>query len=204
MNLEKLEQARDDFFERYPAGYEDPEMQAIIKKHRVAKMNAFARENFAPECFDEPEAVFRAIGKIVNQSSLVSIFEKPKFREFAETANPFDRQEMVDGLYEFLHGDQEDGFERMLRTLGRYKLAKWVLLTLIGVYYNPQVEVLIKPTTVKGIIEYYELEGLKYSPKPTYAFYRDYRAALNDMKSRLDCFKDGDNAAFSGFLYFRD
>lgn len=202
MNIEKLKETEENFFATYPFGDEDPQMKEIAKKHKVEKMHVFAQENFAPECFLHPEVVFAAMGKIVSRSSLVSVFEKPKFRDFAQTANPLDQQEMVDGLYEFLHGDQEDGFERMLRTLGRYKLAKWVLLTIIPVYYNPKHEVLIKPTTVKAIIEHYELDGLKYSPKPTYAFYDRYRETLNGMKKHLDYFCDYDNAAFSGFLYF--
>ncbi|HPW40124.1 MAG TPA: hypothetical protein PLW98_01255 [Bacillota bacterium] len=84
--------------------------------------------------------------------------------------------------------------------LNEYKLAKWTLLTACPVYYRPGVEVFIKPTTVKGVIEYFELEGLKYSPKPTFEFYKAYRKRINQIKKEVDASLQVDNGAFCGFL----
>ncbi|HNU79482.1 MAG TPA: hypothetical protein PKG58_01920 [Bacillota bacterium] len=88
----------------------------------------------------------------------------------------------------------------MCDLLNEYKLAKWTLLTACPVYYRPGVEVFIKPTTVKGVIEYFELEGLKYSPKPTFEFYKAYRKRINQIKKEVDASLQVDNGAFCGFL----
>ena len=58
----------------------------------------------------------------------------------------------------------------------------------------------VKPTTAKRVIEYFELEGLKYSPKPNFAFYQAYRERINQMKEALDGGFPAENAAFCGFL----
>ena len=68
------------------------------------------------------------------------------------------------------------------------------------VYYNPSIEVFVKPTTAKNVIKYFELEIPKYSPNPTYEFYKAYREEINQMKKRLDVSLQPDNAAFCGFL----
>jgi len=114
--------------------------------------------------------------------------------------NDNEKERLAIGLREFLHGDQKSGFELMCRLLKEYKLAKWPLLTICPLYYRPDVEVFIKPTTTKVIIEYLELEGLKYSSKPTFEFYKAYREKINLMKEELDVSLRADNLSFCGFL----
>lgn len=200
MNLSKLKKAEERFFIRYPGGFSNPEMLEIAKKHKVEKMNKLAQESFSIEQFDHSGNIVEAIGKIVNQSSLVSIFEKPKFKDLIKTFNDNEKERLSCGLKEFLHGDQEFGFKLMSDLLMEYKLAKWPLLTVCPVYFRPSVEVFIKPTTAKGVIAYFELEGLKYSPKPTFEFYRAYKEQINFMKKELSASLQYDNAAFCGFL----
>lgn len=140
------------------------------------------------------------MSKIVGASSMISVFEKPKFRDLANALGGSEKEHLARGLMEFLHGFQEMGFQMMCDVLGAYKLAKWPLLTVCQEYYNPSVEIFIKPTTVKGVINYFELSGLQYSPKPTYAFYTAYRSEINAMKLLVDESLRADNAAFCGFL----
>ena len=92
------------------------------------------------------------------------------------------------------------GFELMRDLLNEYKLAKWTLLTICPVYFRPNLEVFIQPTTTKKIIAHYQLEGLKYSPKATFEFYQVYREQINQMKTEVEISLQGGNAAFSGFL----
>jgi hypothetical protein len=73
-------------------------------------------------------------------------------------------------------------------------------MTVCPAYCRPQVEVFIKPTTVKGIIQTFELENLHYHPAPTWNFYEQYRAAINEMKIWVDESLSQYNIAFSGFL----
>ncbi len=71
---------------------------------------------------------------------------------------------------------------------------------MIPVYFRPQIEVFVKPTTAKGVIKFFELESLQYKPTPTWAFYEEYRAVINAMKSKADACLAPSNAAFTEFL----
>ena len=200
MNRTKLKEAEERFFMQYPGGFSDPLMLEIAKKHKIEKMNKLAQESFAIEQFENPSQIADSMSKIVSQSSLVSLFEKPKFRDLVKAMSDNEKERLSHGLKEFLHGDQKFGFELMSALLTEYKLAKWPLLTVCPNYYRPSVEILVKPTTAKGIIEHFELEGLKYSPKPTFEFYRAYREQINQIKKEVNPSLQFDNAAFCGFL----
>lgn len=200
MNLKKLKQAEEAFFNRYPGGFANPEMIAIRKKHKLDKMIELTQDSFMKRNFKLPELTVENVIKVITRSSLVSVFEKPKFRDFARSLPSQDKQTLTNGLKELLHGDGQLGFETMLGVLKSGKLAKWSLMTICQAYYRPQVEVFVKPTTVKGIIETFELENLHYKPTPTWAFYDEYRATINEMKTKVDASLSPYNVAFSGFL----
>jgi len=201
MNLRKLKQAEETFLHRYPGGFENPEIMAIRnKKHNVDKMIRFAQESFTERNFRLPDQIVQNMVKVISRSSVISVFEKPRFRDFAETLLPEDTQLLSIGLKELLHGNQQIGFETILEQLKRGKLAKWSLMTVCQTYVHPHRDVLVKPTTVKGIIEYFELTNLQYRPTPTWAFYEAYRSTLLEMKSTVDASLSPSNAAFSWFL----
>lgn len=200
MNRAKLKEAEERFFMRYPGGFSDPQMLEIIKKHKVEKMKKLAQESFALEKFESAGNIVDSVCKIVSQSSLISIFEKPRFRDVVKVMNDGEKQHLSHGLREFLHGDQTFGLRLITGLLQEYKLAKWPLVTVCPIYYRPNVEVFIKPTTVKGVIEYFELTGLQYNSKPTFEFYQAYREQIMQMKQEVDGLLQVDNAAFSGFL----
>ena len=200
MNLKKLKQAEEEFFNRYPGGFAHPEMIAIRKKHKLEKMVELTRDGFAKRNFKLPNLIIENMIKVITRSSLISVFEKPKFRDFARSLPSEDRKTLASGLQELLHGNEQTGFETMLEVLKSGRLAKWSLMTICQAYYHPQVEVFVKPTTAKGIIETFELKNLKYNPTPTWAFYDDYRAEINEMKSKVDASLSPYNVAFTGFL----
>lgn len=200
MNIKKLKEAEEMFKMRYPGGFTNPEMLAVAKKHKIEKMHELAKESFAACQFEDDGGIVEAIGSIVKKSSLVSVFEKVKFRDLLPVFNDSEKERLSQGLREFLHGEQELGFELMTGLLEEYKMAKWPILTVCPYYFRPDFEVLIKPTTVKGTIEYFELEGIKYSPRPNFEFYRGYRDQINQMKRELGLSADSDNGAFCGFL----
>jgi len=200
MNLKKLKQAEEAFFDRYPGGFANPEMIAIRKKHKLDKMIELTQESFVRRNFKLPELIVENMIKVVSRSSLISVFEKPRFRDFVRSLPYNDKQTLASGLEDLLHGNEQPGFETMLEILKSGKLAKWSLMTICQAYYRPQVEVFVKPTTVKGIIETFELENLHYKPTPTWAFYDEYRAVINEMKTKVDASLSPYNVAFSGFL----
>ncbi len=200
MNNAKLKAAEAEFMERYPGGFSNPRMLEIAKKHKVEKMKQMAQDSFAPNQFNNAAQIVDSMIKIVSQSSLVSVFEKPKFRDLVKIMNVDEKEHLSHGVQEFLHGNQARGFGLMTGLLQEYKIAKWPLLTAYSIYYRPSVEVFIKPTTAKGIIEHFELTGLKYSARPTFDFYQAYREQIMLMKQAVDNSLRVDNAAFCGFL----
>ncbi|MBI5074324.1 MAG: hypothetical protein HZB62_04050 [Nitrospirae bacterium] len=200
MNIGKLKAAERDFLNDYPGGFAHPVMLELAKKHKSDKMTALAKEAFAKDNFRDPVKIVEDMEKVVSRSSMVSLFEKPKFRDYARSLTLPGKEKLSKGLYDFLHGDEERGFEVLVDILRKGKLAKWSLVTICPAYFRPTTEVFIKPTTVKNVIQYFEIEGLEYNPTPTYAFYRQYRSVINKMKKQVDKSLSPDNAHFSGFL----
>ncbi|MFO2972478.1 hypothetical protein SCO12_13580 [Legionella pneumophila serogroup 10] len=199
MDIKRLKKAASDFLERYPGRFYHPEMIEIGKKHKMDKMVALAQGSFARQNFKNPDEIINVMLKIVSQSSLISIFEKPKFRDFIKRTPPNDKELIAKGLKELLHGNEQEGFEELLFQLQREKLAKWTLMTVFQAYFNPEVDVFIKPTTTKNIIKELNLD-LVYSPLPSWKFYESYRDIINQMKTKIERSLAPSNAAFCGFL----
>ena len=201
MNIAKLQQAERAFLDRYPGGFDNLEIAAIRKKkHNVDKMIAFTQESFAKRNFKLPALIVETMVKVIGRSSVISVFEKARFRDFAVSLPPQDKKFLTKGLEELLHGDEQAGFEAILDLLRSHKLGKWSLMTICQTYYHPQKDVLVKPNTVKAIIQYFELTHLQYKPTPTWAFYDSYRSTIHEMKSNVDSSLFPTNAAFSWFL----
>ena len=201
MNLERLKQAEAVFLNRYPGGFANPEISAVRKKkHNVDKMIALAQERFARRNFSYPDQILHDMVKVVSESSIISVFEKPRFRDFASNLSAEERELLACGLEELLHGREQTGFETLLDLLKSRKLGKWSLMTVCQTYFHAKQAVFVKPTTVKGIIQYFELAHLQYKPTPTWDFYQAYRSTLHDMKSKVDSSLSPTNVAFSWFL----
>lgn len=196
----KLKQAQTEFLSHYPGGFSDPEMEKIGKKHRMDKMVAMAQECFSKKACKDVEVTADNMVKVVSRSSMVSMFEKPKFRDFVKGLSTDEKAFMVNGLQQFLHGKQQFGLESLVDILRTEKLAKWSLVTIIPAYYAPDTEVFVKPTTAKGVIQHFEVPDLVYKPQPTWAFYQAYRRLINEAKKSVDPSLSPSNAAFSGFL----
>jgi hypothetical protein len=200
LNERKLQVAASNFCAQYPGGFEHPEMLKIGKKHRMDKMIEFAQAAFSKKkCRDIEETADNMI-KAVSRSSMVSMFEKPRFKEFVNRMSINEKAFLVNALSRMLHGKQQLGFEAMVDLLKTEKLAKWSLVSIIPAYYAPNEEVFVKPTTAKGVIEYFEVSDLVYKPTPSWDFYQGYRTLINAAKQRVDKNLSPSNAAFSGFL----
>ena len=200
MNLKKLHEAESLFLLQYPQGFASEEMQAIRKKHNVDRLSEFASTALTRKSFSNQGKVLDDIVKIVTRSSMVSLFEKPKFRDYVNGLGRDDREYLATGYRRLLHGNQETGFNQILDVLSEGKLAKWSLMTIVMHHYRPQIDVFVKPTTTKNVIRQFELDGLVYKPRPSWSFYSGYRDAISEMKSRLNPSLSPNNAAFTGFL----
>jgi len=198
MNLQKLDLAKRYFLDLYPQGFDDPQMEEIRKKHKPEKMRDMALELFKKEAFQNPDKFLEDLQKLISRSSMVSVFEKPRFRDFTRGLNGDEKEIFTKGMKELLLGDREMGFQILLDILQYYKLGKWTLITICPYYFKPTEEVFIKPTTAKMAIQYFELEDLVYSPKPSFEFYEAYRARIKSMMERVQL--TDDFAAFGGFI----
>ena len=196
----KLKTAEAMFLQRFPGGFDDPEMQVIAKRHRMGKMITFAQDSFSLSALEDINKSADNMVKIVSRSSMVSMFEKPKFRDFVGCLNAADREFLVQSLGQLLHGDQQSGFEALVDIMQTEKLAKWSLVSIIPAYFAPNTEVFVKPTTAKNIIMHFEVPDLLYRPLPSWHFYTAYRELINQSKKLVDPGLSPTNAAFSGFL----
>lgn len=200
MNIQTLRAAEGKFMMMYPGGFNNPEMVEIGKKHKVDKIAAQVQEDFGKKDFGNVEEMSEKIIKLVSRSSMVSLFEKPKFRDHIRSLNIDEKAAVVGAVKELFYGDEEEGFTELITLLKPYKLAKWTLVSVFLAYYRPTYDVFMKPTTVKNIVKTFELEDLKYSPTPSYDFYKRYRDEINEMKTLVDPSLSPNNPSFSGFL----
>lgn len=200
MNPAKLAEAEALFRMRYPEGFASEELQHIRRKHNVDRLSEFAQAALAEAQFVQRGKVLDDVVKIVTRSSMVSLFEKPRFRDYVNGLGRHDREYLASGYRQLLHGDQRTGFEQVLDVLDAGQLAKWSLMTIVMYQYRPQVDVFVKPTTTKNVIRQFELEGLVYRPRPSWDFYFAYRAEIAAMKARVSPSLAPNNAAFTGFL----
>lgn len=199
MNKAALLKAQAQFVKQYPGGFGHEDLQSLGKKFKVDLHSAFAQERFAPDQFDRPAEIVKSMAELASKSSMVSMFEKPKLKEAVNNLSTVGRRKWSDALYEVLHGDQSEGFDALINEMSKQQVAKWTLVTLVPGYYALQDEIFVKPSTTKLIVKQMELDII-YKPTPTWAFYRDYRKSLLQMRKLAKQVKAKSNPAFTGFL----
>lgn len=200
MRKDLLLAAEQKFMSVYPGGFNNPEMIEVGKKHKLDKMHDTVHEMFSDDQFGFVEVTAENMVKVISRSSMISVFEKPKFRDYVRSMDVDTKTRLVHGLHERLYGDSEKGFNQMLDVLVEGKMGKWSLMTIIPFYFAPSEEAFCKPTTVKNIVKTFELEGLVYKPRPSYDFYVGFRKALKEMQTYVDESFTQNYAAFTGFL----
>ena len=114
MNLRKLRDAEAMFLHRYPGGFEDEDLKPILRRHNVGQLTGFAQTALAPERFARQGQVLDDIVKIVSRSSMVSMFEKPKFRDYVGGLSRPSREQLADAYRRLLHDDPAGGFEDLM------------------------------------------------------------------------------------------
>lgn len=201
MNIDKLKQAEASFLQRFPDGFDDPGMDKIKKKHNVDKISEFAQQNLTRTNFNRPEFIVDTVHKIVSRSSMVSRFEKPKFRDFVKSLNSHEKQALADSYEKRLFGRaKRQGFEEILGMYSHHGIAKWSLVSVVPFYFSPIKEAFVKPTTAKGMLAYLEITDTVYKPTPSWEFYTAYQRLLAEIKKQVSPSLSPNNAALSGFM----
>lgn len=200
MNLDKLKQAEANFLQAYPAGFADPAMQAVRKKHNVDKLVEFTQASLTRANCKRPEFVADTLLKIVSRSSMVSRFEKPGFKKYLDSLTSTEKKALAYAVEQRLFGRKQQGFEAIIGQLARFKIAKWAIISAVPFYFAPRREVFVKPTTAKGIVAYLEVADLRYTATPSWEFYKGYQALMVEVKKQVSPSLSPNYAALSGFL----
>ena len=201
MNLHKLKEAEAIFLQRFPGGFDDPDLEKIRKTHNVGRIEKFAQAQLTRLRLNQPAGVCDDALRIISRSSMVSRFEKPAFRTFIESLNSDDKARFAAAIETRLYGRaRRKGFEEMCAMLAPFKLAKWSIVSTIPFYFAPTREAFVKPTTAKRIVAYLEVPDLEYRPSPTWAFYNGYRKLLQEVKRNVSPSLSPNYAAMTGFL----
>jgi hypothetical protein len=108
-NLEILKKAEEDFFDRYPGGFNHPDLVAIKKKHNMEKAIEQAQGWFTKEAIARPQEYADNMVKLLTKSSMVSLFEKPKFRDFVKSQQFHEKEALATGLHNFLLCERRAG-----------------------------------------------------------------------------------------------
>ena len=200
MNKNKLEYLEHKFISVYPDAFDNEELKKHSKKHNINKHFENARKYCSKEYLDQGLYALDDVVKIVTRSTLVSVFEKMRFRDLVKELDVTEKKLIVSSVKELIHGDEEYGFNSLVSLLSPYKLAKWPIITIFRAYYYPHDDIFVKPTTVKKILAFLEVDDMKYTSKVNYDFYRKYRTLFNSLKLYVDKKLSPNNPAFSGFL----
>ncbi len=201
MNVLKLKEAEAAFLGRFPEGFGDPGLEVVRKRHNVERLADFARERLTETTLSRPHAFAEVLGTLVARSSMVSRFEKPAFAEFIGGLGSLDRRRLADAFRKRLFGRKKrEGFDEIVELFARHKLARWSLVSAAPFYFAPAKEAFVKPSTAKRIVEYLEIEELRYHPRPSWPFYVGYRRLILEIKQLVDSRLTPNNAATTGFL----
>jgi len=101
---EKLQVLQNTFFSIYPDGFNSPEFQHLEKKHKLTKTNKKIHEIFNSNIINNDIEFLDAITKILSSSSIISVFEKIKFRNFMKEIHTEQKNNMSQAIKELLMG----------------------------------------------------------------------------------------------------
>ena len=130
MNLNKLKSAEANLLQTFPAGFGDEGLIKVRKRHNLTKMNQLALEVFREENFYVADQFLTGLVKVISGSSMLSLFEKPKFRDMILSLNSSEKDLLTSYYRELFHGDQENAFDAIVGKLAFHKMAKWSVVTI--------------------------------------------------------------------------
>jgi hypothetical protein len=111
-----------------------------------------------------------------------------------------DKRRLSEAFRNRLFGRQREGFDAIVDLLGRYKLARWSLVSAVPFYFAPAKEAFVKPSTARKIVTFLDVDDLQYHPRPDWRFYVGYRKLIIAIKGKVDSSLTPNNAATTGFL----
>lgn len=172
------------FLQIFPLGLNDDHFTQLAKKHKSSdKILEMVKQIDLKQFDSDSPTVIRqniaTITKLVTKSTMISTFEKLAFKNYMQNASY--HALFLKSLKELIMHNNEDQFNDFVDVLSLQKneynanIAKWPIISFFLLYFNPNQEVLVKPTTIKKLAHFLNYE-IDYKPLPnfhTYALIRD-------------------------------
>ncbi|WP_199153160.1 hypothetical protein [Chromobacterium sp. ASV23] len=200
-----------DFLIRFPGGFQDPDWQALARKHKsYAKAEALCQRELTRGKLDAALAcgkladTTQACRQIISLATTVSTFEKIAFRnymDFRDLNQPF-----IQALRDVLHDFGPDSFAAYIDTLSlarndpKANAAKWPIVTCFLACFDPQRHVCIKPTTIKKVAARLGVD-LHYQSRPNFECYRAVQDMVLDFRRHSAVAADVDNTLAQAVMY---
>ncbi|MEO9386387.1 hypothetical protein [Chromobacterium phragmitis] len=200
-----------DFLARFPGGFQDPDWQALARKHKTyAKAETLCQSELTRDKLDAALAsgkladATHACRQIISLATTVSTFEKIAFRNYMDNRDlnlPF-----IQALRDALHDFGPDSFAAYVDTLAMARMdakanaAKWPIVSCFLACFDPQRHVCIKPTTVKKVAARLGVE-LHYQPRPNYECYRAVQDMVLDFRHHSSVAAEVDNMLAQAVMY---
>ena len=153
MNIEKLKECQERFFEYYKDGFEDEKLAKTNKLFNTQKFHTLAKDSFALENFSNIEKITEDFFNILLKSPLISFYEGDLLKNALKNFTIFEKDMLSIYLQDLLYGSFEDSFDDFVELLASKNLAKWHILTLISYYFAPDKNYFLKPSTTRNIIK---------------------------------------------------
>lgn len=209
--MDAFEQIDHDFLLRFPGALNDPDWQALGKKHRsIDDVIRLCREGLTQPLLQRAlvtgntAAVIECSRQIIGRCTTVSTFEKMAFRNYlgyGEVHRPF-----VAALNDVLHHFSPEHFEAFVDALTlcrhdpRANAAKWPVVTCFLAYSDPERQVCIKPTTIKKLAGKLGID-IAYQARPNYETYRRVQAMVQDFRRRSRLADGQNNIIAQAIMY---
>jgi len=205
------QQIDHDFLLRFPAGLQDPQWQALAKKHRsVDSVIRLCQQGLSAEHMQQCMAenrfgeITESCRQIISRSTTVSTFEKMAFRNYLAFRDV--HVSFVQALYRLLHQFGPDSFADFVEVLqlcrhdGNANPAKWPVVTCFLAYSRPDEHVCIKPTTIKKVAARLGVD-IAYQALPNYNTYTRVQAMVQDFKQHSVLAAEQNNIIAQAIMY---
>jgi hypothetical protein len=200
------------FISLFPLGLQDKKWLDLGKRHQNAYLrlvDLFKQELSKQNIEDHLEKgdykyIAEQATKVIQKSTMVSLFEKIAFRNFIEQTSI--HRDFADSLYALLYNDYKKNFAQFVGVLGSLKdyknanAAKWTVVSAFLCHSNPYEHVFIKPTTVKNIALFLGID-ISYNSSPNIETYEKVRNMILDYKKVSKIAKEQDNIIAQAIMY---
>lgn len=201
-----IEQLKEDFIKRFPAGFEDPDFLAKERSYKL-EASALLGKSLAPavvaKLIDESkyQEVCARARAVVQATNLVDHHET--FALNASTREVTNAEEYARGLHELLYGSGEfrPRFEQFVAVLQRLGGAKWPIATYFPFIAFPTEHMFLKPEATKAVAASCGVE-LGYRPTPNWKTYDALQRLVAVLEEQLADLNPRDRIDLQSFVWY--